>query len=401
MSAVSGPDVTSLQTIISYDPANKVSYSTNVHPRALDIFGWAELSRGAERGSMSRDTLLSPVGNTPVRVVPTDAVNGGYLLTYNTIADNLAPAISGDTWTFSFWAKANKNIVATSFIFEANSSGAYIQAPSKNYNLTTEWQRFEQTYTFINPLTTSVQVRVDWQPDTTAIYWFDGFQVEKTSSATRFNPTKINNGLTLRDMSGNNFNLPLLSSDAFSTNNQGCVVFSSATTGRNQTNMYNLTGPLVGSKDNVQWDGNSTHEAWVSPSVVDATQRFIFSDNNNNEGFVSFTSTQTQASFGGSNTVTTSSIILVPNVWYHIAMVHHKDDPTDRYRFQFYINGQQIGNVSNNVISTTSAVYGPDSSMRIGHLFTGRFGPIKVYNTNLSAAQIKKNYESMKRRFGL
>lgn len=399
MTTAAGPNSESEGVIIAYDPASLSSYSPNVHPRSLDVFGWAELSGAGFRAISSRDNIYSPVGNTPMKVIPTIDGSGGYTLTYNAPIDNLAPAVQGETWTFSFWAKANKNINGGSFVFEANSAGQYIQAPNKAHAITTEWQRFEHTYTFINPLSAFIQVRVDWVGDTTAIYWFDGFQVEKSSAATKFNASNIEEASILQDLSGNNYNLPLVSSDVFSTDSGGCIEFTSGTTGRAQLDMYGANGPLVGSKDANNWDGTSTHEIWFNPSVLDETVRFLFSDGNSNEGTIDITSTRVRCFFGGSNTITYNTV-LSTGTWYHAAMVHHKDDAADLYRLSFYFNGELIETTSD-VISTAPSFYGPDSYMRIGQLFTGKLGPIKVYNTNLTAAEIKRNFESQRRRFGV
>ncbi len=87
--------------------------------------------------------------------------NDAHIGTYNATKWNLGSAVSGQTWTVSVWAKASAATTGQIFIFEANSSGTYVAAPATTINITTEWQRFSYTYTFVNATTTNIQTRLD------------------------------------------------------------------------------------------------------------------------------------------------------------------------------------------------------------------------------------------------
>ena len=93
--------------LITYlDAANPKSFSPNVHPNPTDIFAWCG-SVGVNTGSTLRDTSVT---DSPVKGVPLKLTSTGtdcYVASYNSSTWNITPAVSGQTWTVSFYAKAN------------------------------------------------------------------------------------------------------------------------------------------------------------------------------------------------------------------------------------------------------------------------------------------------------
>jgi hypothetical protein len=136
----------------------------------------------------SRDTgtAASPVGGVPLRMTVTG--NDPYLRTYNGSQWNIAEASQGDTWTVSVYAKADRPTSGQLFIFEVDESGRNTKAPAKTIQLSTDWQRQSFTYTFTEPSSRFIQVRLDGPQDDgsgTEIWW-DGLQVEKGNQASPF-----------------------------------------------------------------------------------------------------------------------------------------------------------------------------------------------------------------------
>jgi hypothetical protein len=166
----------------------------------------------ANAASTSRDssTAFSPVAGVPLRMNVTG--NDPYLTTYNSNQWNVADARQGDTWTLSVYAKADRSTSGQLFIFEANESGVITQAPATTIQLGTDWQRYSFTYTFTDPSTRSIQVRLDGPHSggTGAAIWWDGLQVERANQAshftisseinrfaTKFNPLDLHSGSNL------------------------------------------------------------------------------------------------------------------------------------------------------------------------------------------------------------
>jgi hypothetical protein len=117
--------------------------------------------------------------------------------TYNSIGQPIEDVrtFSGQTITFSFWAKANSNIsVSGGFnqIFGSGGSSAFFSTDVFNINLTTSWERFTYTVTLpsVSGKTIGSNSRLDifiqFPSNTTFIIDTWGWQVEAGSVATAF-----------------------------------------------------------------------------------------------------------------------------------------------------------------------------------------------------------------------
>jgi hypothetical protein len=95
--------------VACYDLANtKRSYSPNIHPSATNIYDWYVGIRGnaqANQSTIAKDTIESPVGNTPLRMDITG--NDPHIYSYGGLQWNLGEASVGETWTVSVYAKAS------------------------------------------------------------------------------------------------------------------------------------------------------------------------------------------------------------------------------------------------------------------------------------------------------
>ena len=220
MSAFSGPNLVTNGLILDLDISNPKSFSPNVHPSPLDIYDWAAAG-GAHQGTLSRDytTLTSPAGGIPMLFATANPGTSAYTGTYNSPTWNLAPAANGQTWTISFWVKGSSAFTASLLIFEANSSGNYITYGQPYYSVTTGWTKVIASYTMTQATTAYIQVRFDCY-NTSVNMWVDGLQIERSSTATNFNPKTNTNGLNWYDISGYNNHhtltaFPIISNNKF------------------------------------------------------------------------------------------------------------------------------------------------------------------------------------------
>jgi len=168
------------------------SAGVNKFPFPLDGKSWED-GKGGRNMVLTRDTGqgigVAGSGNSSLKM----ACDGGsdpYTYTYagNDDYDNIVAATTGNTWTFSCYAKTTNGTTTTGqlFIFEADDNGGYLAHTSNTiFTITDEWQRFEVTRTMNSAACENVQVRLDG-PNAGAIVniWWDGFQVEEASSAT-------------------------------------------------------------------------------------------------------------------------------------------------------------------------------------------------------------------------
>lgn len=388
MSAVNnGPQIVQRGLVLDLDASYMRSYSPNVIPNPTDLFAWTGTAQNA--CTLSRDTSITrQYGSIPLKMAITG--NDPYTGTYNSLSWNLAPAANGQTWTLSFYAKASESITGNCYIFGANSNGNYIEAPSTSFTVTNTWQRFTFTTTFANASTVYVQARVGG-PATGGsgkTIWWDGLQLEKASSATTFNPYYIGN-TTWRDVSGNNNNLTLFYGPTFDTSNGGCILFD----GVNDL-AATVAAPTYGN--------NMTWEAWVNrTSSVNAYNMFMGAYlpyfGLKGDGTVIFSNyiNSTQ------QTIYSTGFTNANNVWYHLAFTTEYIGGNTASKIYIYgvLNNSSTFTGTQNSTSYQFAV--GDGQATSWYPFNGKISNVKVYNRTLSAAEISKNYEATRKRFGL
>lgn len=201
------------------DAANPKSWSQNTFPSALDIYTWYVTKRGNNTGNFStysQDTTTpkSPANGIPMKMSVTG--NDPHIGSYSAATWNIAPAVSGQTWILSVWAKASVNTAGTLYLFGAdatgvasNGVGGWWNITSKAITITTEWQRFDHFLTITDANVAYIQMRLDGPESggTGIDVWWDGLQMEKAESSTAlsdFNPRHNENGVNWVDLVGTN-----------------------------------------------------------------------------------------------------------------------------------------------------------------------------------------------------
>jgi hypothetical protein len=255
MSAVNnGPQIIKNGLVFNVDAAYMRSYSPNVYPNPTDLLGFNRMATQIQSCTVTRDpSQTRQYGSIPMKMSVTG--NDPYSGAYGNLVDNLASALSGQTWTISVWAKASVATNGELFIFGADTNGAIFATPDYSagtISITTSWQRFSFSYTFTNANTRYIQFRLDGtiSGGSGTIIWWDGLQVEKSSSATQFNPYYFGNTIW-RDISSNNY-LSTLTNLAptgpiFDTGNRGSIVFD----GSNDFSTYTPTPTVLQGNPNL------------------------------------------------------------------------------------------------------------------------------------------------------
>ena len=399
--------------VLALDAGNTKSFSPNVFPRGTDIYGWYVDTRGnanALRSTISRDTISSPVGNTPLKMQVTG--NDPYLDSYNSTIWNLAAASSGDTWTVSFYVKASQNTTGEILLFESNGT-TYYSVPNTTYNITTSWQRVSFTTTFSNANTTVIQLRLDGPNSggSGTTVWWDGLQLERGSTASEFTKNyTLDSSLNYRTLdltrNGNNGTLTNMDGGNLNTSNGGSLTFDG-------TNDYISAGALSGSFTSF------TVIVWFYPTSVTSYENSIdcnYSYNGttgnigprlemNNSGRLGWIySNITNSNDSYYNHVVVSSG-LAANTWHCAAITYNGGTSTSTT----YYNGNASG-LSRSTIGSPTGFVGVMNNVTIGkgfhlggseRIFTGRVSNVSIYNKTLSAAEVKQNFNALRGRYGI
>jgi hypothetical protein len=346
-----------------------------------DLYGWVN---GGNQVTLSRDTIPSPVGNTPLKMVCNG--NDPYISTYGGTGNNIAAASSGQTWTISVWAKANQNTTGAIFHFGANSSGNIIDFNAIGISLTTEWTRYTYTRTFTDGNVVAIQARLDG-PDSFqsgVVIWWDGLQVEQKAYATQFvaGTRSATQGL-----------LPVIGNSTLDLTNMSFD--SSAKMVFDGTNDYipSIGTALVGA-------GSSpyTVSLWVYRERNNASYEELLSQwtygNSGNSFFFGFENSSVR--FTDSWPTVTVSGAGATGVWMNLVGIN---TGTDAY---IYLNGSLAATKGSpfTYTGTGNMVVGRQGEIN-GEYFLGKIDKVEILNRALTAQEVKQNYQQHKTRFNL
>ena len=408
MSAFAGPNTVRDSLILCMDGADGSSYSANVHPAPLDPFVWAG-PYGAYQATLSRDptTSPSPAGGIPLLMATANPGTSAYIGTYNAPANNIAPAIAGETWTMSFWVKGSSAFTASMMIFEANAAGAYISLGQGYYSVTTSWSRVSYTYTFAQATAAYLQARIDCY-NTSVNMWIDGIQIERNSAASNFNPVANTNGTTWTDLSRTvNGTLVGTTATVFSSDGGGCLDFS-ANAGTNSSTArsgWSWVHPIPTT-------GSFTFNCWVKSVPTSVGQQAFFSNTADANGFrfgigtdgvyylIGPNYTEGALSFSGT---------FVNTQWNNVCVVFDRAGTYNSGAAQMrgYLNGtlfnsatlpasQTAWNTAGYTTAYMAKWPGPTFSS-----YSGKVGKFEVYSKALSTTEITQNFNAIRGRFGI
>ena len=398
------PQIVTNGLVCNFDIANQKSYSPNVHPKPLDLYGWINTATGINCTLSVDTTTTSPVGNInrPLKMVQTG--NDTYTPTYNAATWNLAPAVAGQTWTVSVWVKASVAMsIEGCWIAEHSAAGGYLAGGgSPNLTIGTNWTRISGTYTLVNASTAYVAVRLDGtQVSGTGTVWWDGLQLERSASMTTFNPNTNTNNVLVTDTSNTANNGTLTNNPIYST--AGYLTYTAAS-----SHYISLA-----SASNLQFLGTlpCSFEAWVYPTTnpgANSWTGIIGREGNPGTGRDGY-----NLYFNGSATTNTYFVI---ERWIAgtLTMVSYTIDSTvsvnnwsylvatyDGYNLTLYRNGVQVGTTA-----ATGSITNATASVRIGVLsgtqyFNGRISATRIYNKSLSASEVQQNFNAIRGRYGI
>jgi hypothetical protein len=416
-----GPQIVKSNLVLDLDAGYIRSYSPNVYPNPTDIFAWAG-QFGANAATLSRDpTMTRQYGSIPMKMAVTGTDPFTNTINYGPGASstwNLAPAANGQTWTVSVYVKASVATTGELFLMPADSNGIAITSAAGSVTITTSWTRVSFTYTISSANCAFIQSRLDGTPSggSGINIWWDGWQVERASSATTFNPYYFGNTVW-RDTSGNSNNGTLTNGPLFNSGNKGSILFD----GSDDTITTNL--PLT----NFPSYSSFTFETWVRisayPAVLAANAYGVtyqcgvlmgataycgvalyWYGNASGNAFTLYGYIR-----GADAYRSTSGYNFSLNQWYHCVLVNNAALGT----IALFINGSLYNSTStatlpyDNTLTSSAGNIGISKSQVDGggtanyKAFGGQMASARIYNRALTNAEITQNYEATRTRFGL
>lgn len=393
-----GPNIIKDGLIFNVDAADINSYSPNVARYATDLYTWCG-GAGLVRCNIYRDASITrKYGSVPLKMVPNST--DPYINSIGNSTWNLAQAAINQTWTASVYARSDTPTDVQIFIYGADSSGGVYTNADYSANTVTvgsSWTRFSITRTFTQATTSYVQVRLDGPNSSLKTVWFDGLQVEQSSSPTKFNPNYIGK-YTWKNMTQSN-NVVLINNPIFSTEKNGIISFdgngaylyqdSTISIPPTQGFTFSTWIKVPSSQINSGWNNLLTDK--YSPIVgvtgglhTGSYEVGIYSINN--------TSFLFKDNFASPNQISTP---LTANTWTNIVFGVKPD-----YTPFIYKNGvlaaSSTGLYGNNGININN-LFSYENSDIYG--FKSDCSNIQIYNRSLSSDEILHNYNTLKSRF--
>ena len=402
MALAHSPSIVMNGLVLGLDAANKKSYSQNEFQYSTDIFGWCS-SVALSACTISRDTVSSPVGNTPLKMSVTG--NDPHIATYNTSTWNIAPAANGQTWVVSVYVKANVATTGEIVLFGANSSGvsfvggAWLAISGAVVNITTEWTRVSHYITMANANIAFIHTRLDG-PETGGTgqtIWWDGLQVERVPAGTT-TPTPFTSsyygGSVYRDLIGTN-NGTLINYPTYSSVNGGTFSFDG-------TNDYVDCGNSA--VFNQSGGKSFTITCWAKFNSTPAAHNPVFNKAATNGtfeytlGLSSSGSVQWLTSSNGTSYINRDvGETISTGIWYYYAVGFNFNSQVSFAS----VNGKQIYTAAQTGIFNGSRAFEIGRHNDSTTTMNGNIAQVSIYNRALTAAEIQQNFNATRGRFGI
>ena len=388
MAQIIGTNTVTNGLVFALDAANNKSRSANTFLAPKDPFAWFGLFAG-NNCTISRDDMLSPNGGKCVRMDVTGS--DPHTVSWGAAGANIVRAAAGETWTASCWVKGAQsggNVEGIN-LFEANAAGANIaNTTGSTPSIGTSWTRITTTRTFTDATTVFAQLRLDGpSPGTGQTYWWADFQLEKSASASAFNPTINTGNATVVNMAD---------STACTSAN---ITYSTTEFSFNGTNSYMTITPLA----TFTQTSTLSFEAWVNHTSSTQSVAFIggAGDTGFNGWWLGIVNTTNIGFNVGNGTVAVRAQTTKPstNTTFHVVGTY------DGSNAHIYVNG---------ALAATQALTGPITYTGITNMYigqaeslisarywTGKIFATRFYNRTLTAEEVTQNFNQTRGRFGV
>ena len=396
MSVASGPYISNAPNLLlNIDPANPNNLS--VHPNNFYT-----------NGSFQGGQAVTPEGgHNPTNTIvllpnPGDSAwvlqqsNGTPYTEYE--IDLSSQLVSSATYSMSGWYAQSANYVGESRMFHARAFSV-----SGNHIATGTGIGTSLATVDVNGITWNyVYQTIDTPSDySNAFNWYVGYGGSDYTGYRYYTNLKMDRGTipALTDQSNNGHFTAAYGGIGISSANAGTVTF-------NGTNSY----LLINDSTALSSTSALTIDVWIKSTDIASRYNSIVgkgsSDTDEEYCLLAGTGTVYFDVGIGSGPYTQPSYSFANNTWYNITAVHSRSGGTSTCTV--YVNGTAL---SSSTIGATNTPNDNSLPVSIGRrfynsdpnsqTFNGSMGPVKIYNTALSAASVLQNFNAMRGRYGI
>ena len=361
-------------------------HSTKSAGDTVSLSAW-----GGDTGQGSFEVNTSPDGGGMMFInnnTSNPAGTGGVYTDFPTTRYTLT---NGVTYTRSWWCKSNINQSLSGHICSCNRDSDNLYIVGGNISLTTEWQRFSETFTYTGSTSTDWQFRhINYN---TSIVYIANVQLEANDFASpSVNGTRSDTASLIDLKRTRDIDLSYMSFDS---------------TG--QPDMDGSSDYVdLGSDVEISGVANAASNGWTAEYVFNSDSASTLQHFNgceedvHNAGWLALHQSRLQVWDRGSHVWKMGDTVFASNTWYHIAFVQ-----VNGTTMQFYVNGVAEG--GNHVGFAWTAAKAAFFARYIGRYefggysryFNGHVPVARLYSKALTASEITQNYKSLKNRFNI
>jgi hypothetical protein len=347
---------------------------------------------GGDSGNGSFQVNTSPDGGGMMFINHNTSDPAGTGGTFTDFPSTRYTLTNGVTYTRSWWCKSNINQTLSGHICSCNRDAGNTYIVGGNISLTTEWQRFSETFTYSGPTSTDWQFRhINYNA---SIVYIANVQLEANGFAS-----PLVNGS--RSVSGSLIDLTRTTDIDLSN-----VSFDS-----NAQMTFDGTDDSILLTPRVQY---STGSAWTAELIFEPTTTDswnpLFGGYLNAGGYWMFHSAQNLTYYEGSSAVSGTRIsykswsignTFTLNQDHHLTIAYTPTTAGSGSFALYYNGGEKVDTFDYGFYWANSLdmrTIGSGDSNRYG---TNNIKIFKFYNRALAAEEVKENYNALKSRFGL
>jgi len=396
MSVSSGPALTNNGLVLCIDPSNVTNFSV-----------WP--NNYYTNGSFQGGTNVSPEGgHNPTNTIVTlpNPGDSAWVLQQSNVGsqyteyeiDLTSQLTSSNTYCMSGWYAQSANYSGDARMFHArafSSSGNNIATGvgTGTAIITTSVNGINWSY---------VYQTIDTPSDySNAFNWYVGYGGDNYSGYRYYTNLKFDKGTfpALIDQTRSGRFTVSYGPISFNTSNAGCLNFNGSSTYMLIDDSSALTSTSALTID--AWvngaDLSSRYNAIVGKGSSDSDEEYCLLVGNGSAYF----------DVGiGSGPYTQPSYSFANNTWYNVTAVHSRTAGTST--LTVYVNGVAL---SGTTINAANAPNDNSLPVSIGRRFyngdpysntlNGKLGPVRIYNTALSASQVAQNFNAIRGRYGI
>jgi len=200
-------------------------------------------------------------------------------------------------------------------------------------------------------------------------------------------------GTVWNDLSGNSNHGTLVNGVGYNGANKGSMIFDGTNDTVDCGPVPQVGSTLTGLTVSVWLNTNTASTRMILENGSDYTKNTFYLCQENQKYF-------TFEVYGGAYDVVYSNYVYQTNTWYNLVGVWSSGSPVNMYTNGVETNGTRGGSTRTTLTSGDTNLF-VGTRAGTGYPFSGNIGDVRIYSRALSAAEIQRNFNATRGRYGI